>query len=101
MIFLELHKEYAALDRDRCLEILEGHRVGPRYCRLLHTHWDRLKTVARLGRYYGTAFRCFWGMTQWDPLTPTIFNVVVDTVVCHWISLVAEGEDGPEERGGR
>ena len=30
MIFLDLHKAYVALDRDRCLEILEGYGVGPR-----------------------------------------------------------------------
>ena len=29
MIFLDLHKEYDALERSRCLEILEGYRVGP------------------------------------------------------------------------
>ena len=25
-----------------------------------------------------------------DPLSPTIFNMVVDAVVCHWESLVVE-----------
>ena len=29
MIFLELHKAYDALERSRCLEILEGYGVGP------------------------------------------------------------------------
>ena len=29
MIFLDLHKAYDALDRSRCLEILEGYGVGP------------------------------------------------------------------------
>ena len=28
MIFLDLHKAYDALDRSRCLEILEGYGVG-------------------------------------------------------------------------
>ena len=28
-IFLYLYKVYYALDRDRCLEILEGYSVGP------------------------------------------------------------------------
>ena len=38
-------------------------------------------------------------MTQGEPLSPTIFNVVADAVVHHWISLVAEGEEGPEVWG--
>ena len=33
-------------------------------------------------------------VTQRDPLLPTIFNVVVDAVVCHWEYLVAEREGG-------
>ena len=29
-------------------------------------------------------------MTQGDPLSPTFFNVVVDAVVCHWVTLAVE-----------
>ena len=29
MIFLDLHKVYSALDRSRCLEILEVYGMGP------------------------------------------------------------------------
>ena len=29
VIFLDLHKAYDALDRSRCLEIMEGYDVGP------------------------------------------------------------------------
>ena len=51
--------------------------------------------VVRAGGYYGLPFRGERGMTEEDPLLPTIFNVVVDTVVRHWESLVAgaTGED--------
>ena len=34
-IFLDLHKAYDALDRSRCLGILEGYVVGPRALHLL------------------------------------------------------------------
>ena len=30
-------------------------------------------------------------MTQGEPLSPNIFNVVVDAVVHHWESLITEG----------
>ena len=36
-------------------------------------------------------------MTQGDPLSPTIFNVVVDAVVRHWLILAVEEA---ETRGG-
>ena len=51
--FLDLHKAYDALDRSRCLEILEGYAVGPRACRLLRNYCRQMKMVARAGGYYG------------------------------------------------
>ena len=36
------------------------------------------------------------GVTQGDPLSPTILNVVVDAVVFHWVYVMVEGA---EERG--
>ena len=33
-------------------------------------------------------------VTQGDPLSPTIFNVVVDAVVCHWMTgLIVDAEE--------
>ena len=42
-------------------------------------------------------------MTQGDPLSPTIFNVVVDAVVRHWVNgIVEEAESrGETEREGQ
>ena len=63
---------YDALDRYRCLEILEGYGVGPNARRLLKNYWQRLTMVARSGGYYGKAFKGERGVTQGDPLSPTI-----------------------------
>ena len=41
--------------------------------------------AARAGGYYGKAFKGARGVTQGDLLSPTIFNVVVDAVVRHWL----------------
>ena len=103
MIFLDLTKAYDALDRSRCLEILEGYGVGPNARRLLTNYWRRLTMVAKAGGYYGTDFGGERGVTQGDPLSPTIFNVVVDAVVRHWVNGIVEeakarGETGQEGR---
>ena len=45
--------------------------------------------VASAGGYYGAAFKGFQGLTQGDPLSLTIFNMVANSVVCHCISLVS------------
>ena len=93
VIFLDLHKAYDAFDRSRCLEILEGYGVGPQARRLLQTYWMRLKIVARAGGYYSTEFQGARGVTQVDPLSSTIFNVVMDAVVIHWVKVVVEGTE--------
>ena len=84
MIFLNLHKAYGALDRSRCLEILEGYGVGPPARRLLQTYWRRLTILTRAGGYYGTAFKGECGVTQGDPLSPTIFNMVCTRRMTPW-----------------
>ena len=38
-------------------------------------------------------------MKEGDPLSPTIFNVVVDAVVRHWVTLAMEEADKQGERG--
>ena len=37
-------------------------------------------------------------MTQGDLLSPTIFNVVVDAVVRHWVTMVLAAADNRGER---
>ena len=55
--------------------------------------------VARAGGYYGEAFKGARGVTQGDPLSPTILNVVVDVVVRHWVTMALNKADKRGERG--
>ena len=55
--------------------------------------------VAREGGYYGESFKRARVVTQGDPLSPTIFNVVVDAVVCHWVTMALEEAEKRGERG--
>ena len=59
--------------------------------------------VAQAGSYYEKGFKGERGVTQGDPLSPTIFNVVVDMVVRHWLQLATQeaerrGDWGRESR---
>ena len=38
-------------------------------------------------------------MTKGDPLSPTIFNVVMDTVVRHWVTALIAGVEEQGEHG--
>ena len=62
-------------------------------------YWERTTMVARTGRYYGKGFKGERGVTQGDPLSPTIFNVVVDAVVRHWLLLATHEAERRGERG--
>ena len=47
--------------------------------------------VAQAGRYYGSPFTCYRGVTQGNLLYPTIFNMVVDAVIRHWVKRINRG----------
>ena len=72
VIFLELTKAYDALDRSRSLEILKGYGAGDRVRRMLREYWDKTTMVERVRGYYGKGFKGGRGVTQGDPLSPTI-----------------------------
>ena len=52
-VFLDLHKAYDALDRERALDLLSVYGVGSRTVQLLRTYWDRLTMVDKAGGYFG------------------------------------------------
>ena len=88
-----------ALDRSRSLEILKRYGVRARARKILREYWDRTTMVARVGRYYGKGFMGGRGVTQGEPLSPTIFNVVVDAVVRHWLMIAVTEAEKRRERG--
>ena len=55
--------------------------------------------VARACRYYRAAFKRYQVVTQEDPLPPTIFNVVEDAVLSHWVYVMVEVAEDWGERG--
>ena len=73
--------------------------MGPRALHLFRLYWLRLRMVARMGGYYGAPSHRERGVTQGDPLSTTILNVVVDTVVRHWESLLVAEREGGESSG--
>ena len=92
-------QDYDSLDRSRSLEILKGYGVGERVRRMLREYWECTAMVARAGSYYGKGFKGGRVVTQGDPLSPTIFNMVVDAVVRHWLTITAQEAERRGERG--
>ena len=55
--------------------------------------------VARSGGYFGIPFKGYHGMTQGKPLYPTLLNVVMDAIICHWVTVLAPTKEGREGLG--
>ena len=55
--------------------------------------------VVRAGGYFGITFKGYRSVTQDNLLSPNLFNVVVDTVIHHWVMVVAPTEAGMEGLG--
>ena len=67
--------------------------------RLFRNYWEQLTMVARYGCYFGSPFKGYRGFTQADPLTTTIFNMVVNAVIRHWVAVVVGEEAVPGSFG--
>ena len=62
-VFLDVRKAYNSLDKERCLELLSGYGLGPNLARLLENYWRRQGIVPKIGKYLGTAFGAWRGVT--------------------------------------
>ena len=87
-LFLDLRKAFDAMDRERCLLILEDRGVGPRIRLLIERFWALALLVCKAGGYFGTAVKALRGVTQGGPLSPRIFNLMVDAVIREWLRQV-------------
>jgi len=84
-VFIDLKKAFDAMDRERCLLLLEGYGAGPNMCRLIRNFWDEATNVCRASGNYGAPFKAGRGVTQGGPLSAKLFNVLVDAVVREWL----------------
>ena len=51
------------MDRERCLEILEGYGEGPNMLRFIKIFWDLAILVYRASGYYGKLFNAYHKVT--------------------------------------
>jgi len=87
-IFIDLKKAFDAMDRERCLDILQAYGVGPKCLHLLRVFWETAVLVCRAVGRYGEPFQAERGVTQGGPLSPRMFNILVDAVVREWLRQV-------------
>ena len=91
-IFIDLHKAFDAMDRGRCIQILRDRGVGEKALRLIARFWKGAQLVCRAGGSYGRKFSAYRGVPQGGPLSPRIFNLMVDAVVREWLKNLLHSE---------
>ena len=52
--------------------------------------------VAQVGCYCGALLKGFQGFTKGDPFPPTIFNMVMYSVIWHCVNMVSGDGSGPK-----
>jgi hypothetical protein len=97
-VFINLKKVFDAMDRERCLFILEGHSIGPSMRCLICHFWDEATNICRASGNYSTPFKTGCGVTQGSPLSAKLFNVMVDALVREWLKILKDesGLEGEE-----
>ncbi len=97
-VFIDLRKAFDAMDRERCLFILEGHGVGLSMRRLIRHFWDEATNVCRASGNYSTPFKMGSGVTQGGLLSAKLFNMMVDAMVREWLQILRDksGLEGEE-----
>ena len=81
-----MNKDYEYLDQMWCMKILQGHGLGKNLQRLLKWFWEGQEVVPRSRGCYRWQFIMERGVTQGEPVSPTIFNIVVNVLV--WSALL-------------
>ena len=62
---------------------MEVYGVVLQFCHLLTRYWYNETMVERERGYHRDPFRGFGVSPMGDPLSPHLFNFVVDRIICH------------------
>ena len=62
------------------MEILREYGLGPRIQQLLKRYWDGQRVVKKSGNYFGCSLSTGKGVTQGDPFSPTLFDIIVNAI---------------------
>ena len=98
-VFLDICKVYASLVRVRQIKVLRGYGMRTNLARLLKSYWDCQSIVPKTGEFLGKEFRIGRRLTQGDPVSPIIFNIVVDAVVRAVLDVVCGLQEAQHSLG--
>jgi len=87
---LDWAKAFAAFHKERAFMKLHEHRLPTKMLTLLALQWDKMQVIPKQADFFGTPFCQDSGQITGSILGPLIFNVVVDSVVRHWMTVMVD-----------
>ena len=69
------------MNRRNILQILKHYGIGDTTLDILREYWRKQRCIIKSGSYYSKQFKPTSGVTQGDILSPTFFNIIVDSIL--------------------
>ena len=72
---------FGSIKRNKILDSLTQNKIPPKLIRLIKLTLENTTAKVKVNNAYMEEFRVESGVKQGDPLSPTLFSLVTDTVI--------------------
>jgi len=80
-IFIDYTHAFDSINRNKILDPLTQNKIPPTLIRLVKQTLENTTAKVKVNNAYTSEFRVESGAKQGDPLSPTLFSLVIDTVL--------------------
>jgi len=80
-IFIDYTHAFDSIKRNKILDSLTQNKIPPKLIRLVKLTLENTRAKVKVNNAYTLEFRVESGVKQGDPLSPTLFSLVIDTVL--------------------
>jgi len=87
---LDWAKAFAAFHKERAFMKLHEHGLPTKMLALIAPQWDKMQVTPKQADFFGTPFCHDSGQITGSVLGSLIFDIVVDSVVRHWMTVVVD-----------
>jgi len=79
-VFIDYSHAFDSIIRESILTALHSNKIPPKLINLIKLTLKNTTVKVKVNNNYTSDFRVDIGVKQGDPISPTLFNLVIDTV---------------------